>query len=172
MSIINDALKKAEKIKNKISEGKGPGSEKVYSEEPQGPVQKKSASQGSVSKKGKNIITKKNSLLVLGAACAISFIIITFAMLLIKSPLQPSAPQLSGKEISASDEINNPLAADENSQELLLTGIVHGEGVPMVVLSGSVYMEGDFVKEFRVIKISKDSVILEKDGQIKELRVR
>ena len=53
-----------------------------------------------------------------------------------------------------------------------LTGVVHGDGPPIAVINGSVYMVGDDIKSARILKILQDTVILEKDGQKIEIKVR
>jgi hypothetical protein len=65
-----------------------------------------------------------------------------------------------------------PYRQTEHAPELLLTGIVHGEGSPMAVINGLVYMAGDKIKGFKVSKIFKDSVFLEKNGESIELKVK
>ena len=65
-----------------------------------------------------------------------------------------------------------PHSQSGHAPELLLTGIVHGEGSPMAVINGSVYMAGDKIKGFTVSRIFKDSVFIEKNGESVELKVK
>jgi hypothetical protein len=61
---------------------------------------------------------------------------------------------------------------DNNVSEWVLSGIVHGEGSPMAVINGSVYMAGDEIGKVKVIEISEDTVVLEKDTEKIRLRVK
>jgi len=53
-----------------------------------------------------------------------------------------------------------------------LTGIVHGEGAPMAIINGGVYMVGDTIENAILLEISKSRVILEKDNSRIELKVK
>jgi len=53
-----------------------------------------------------------------------------------------------------------------------LTGIVHGEGAPMAIINGGVYMIGDAIENATLLEISKNRVILEKDNSRIELKVK
>jgi len=74
------------------------------------------------------------------------------------------------------DVNNDPLPVLQNTlpdvSEFKLTGMVLGEGAPMAIINDSVYMAGDMIKDLRIIEITKDTVSLEKDGRIIELRVK
>lgn len=161
MSIINDALKKAEKIKEKISRGKGPELEQAYVEEN---VREKPKKRGSKPhSRSKALSKKKVAVIILVTAGIVSLASLASVMLF---------RQGVGKEALIPLPGQNSQPQERPSGELILTGIIHGEGVPMAVINGSVYMEGDFVKKSRIIKISEDSVILEKGGRIVELIAR
>jgi hypothetical protein len=56
--------------------------------------------------------------------------------------------------------------------EFKLAGIVLGEGAPIAIINDSVYMAGDMIKDLKIVQITKNSVLLEKDGEKIELRVQ
>ncbi|MFC1806954.1 hypothetical protein ACFL0T_01110 [Candidatus Omnitrophota bacterium] len=65
-----------------------------------------------------------------------------------------------------------PPVAAPVAQDLELTGIVHGDGDPMAIINGSVYMVGESINGNKITEISDNSVMLETNGQISQLIVR
>ena len=65
---------------------------------------------------------------------------------------------------SASEQ---PLAGSE----VVIRGIVHSNDKPTAVVGGHIVHEGDVIKDIVILKISKDSIDLEKAGQKKTLKV-
>jgi len=80
----------------------------------------------------------------------------------------PGASGINSKQ-PASPAIQNQ-ASDISGFEL--TGIVHGEGAPMAIINGGVYMVGDTIENATLLEISKNRVILEKDNNRIELKVK
>jgi flagellar basal body-associated protein FliL len=54
----------------------------------------------------------------------------------------------------------------------LVTGIVSGDDKPSAVVNGVIVREGDVVNDIRVVRIYKDKVEFEKDGQRWRQRVK
>jgi hypothetical protein len=67
-----------------------------------------------------------------------------------------------------------PIVKDSapDAKELMLSGIVLGEGSPMAIINGSVYMKNDEIEGFKITDIKKDTVSVERNGTIIELQVR
>jgi hypothetical protein len=80
--------------------------------------------------------------------------------------------QATGADQFSGGENFIPYAQEEVMPELLLTGIVHGQGSPMAVINGSVYIAGDKIKGFEISKILKNSVLFEKNGETVEIKVK
>jgi hypothetical protein len=59
-----------------------------------------------------------------------------------------------------------------DTSEFKLAGIVLGEGAPVAIINDSVYMAGDMIKDLKIVQITKNTVLLEKDGEKIELRVQ
>jgi hypothetical protein len=59
-----------------------------------------------------------------------------------------------------------------DTSEFKLTGIVLGEGAPIAIINDSVYMANDMIKDLKIVQITKNAVLLEKDGEKIELRVQ
>jgi len=61
---------------------------------------------------------------------------------------------------------------DINKSEYAITGIVQGEGDPMAIINGSVYLVGDEIGEAKIVEISEQKVVLEYYGRKFDIRVR
>ncbi len=85
---------------------------------------------------------------------------------------KPAAQTLSTlpAETANSAALTLPQYTETDTSSFLLTGIIHGEGAPMAIINGSVYMTGDTIGSARISKIMKNTVIMEDNG--KELRLR
>jgi len=59
-----------------------------------------------------------------------------------------------------------------NEADYTITGIVQGEGDPMAIINGSVYLVGDEIGNAKVVEISQQKVILEYLGKRFEIKVR
>lgn len=59
-----------------------------------------------------------------------------------------------------------------DTSEFKIAGIVLGEGAPIAIINDSVYMAGDMIKDLKIVQITKNTVLLEKDGEKIELRVQ
>ena len=161
MSIINEALKKARE-RNK-AKGETP------SESP--PLQKP-AEEGRL-KIEKSVKNKKRTFYPL------IYIVIILALVFpgIAILINRTANNYSAKTVSKSISQNLPVTVKETADNVpadtsgfSLTGIIHGEGAPMAIINGSVYMIGDSIGSARVSKITENAVIMEDNG--KELRLK
>lgn len=54
---------------------------------------------------------------------------------------------------------------------LVLESIVHGDGVQTVVVSGRILKVNDFIGEYQLTKVNKQSVILQSDTKKVELNI-
>jgi len=59
----------------------------------------------------------------------------------------------------------------EGTQTLRLTAIVWDEVQPMAVINDEVLTLGEEINGFKVISIDKEKVVLEKDGEVRELEI-
>jgi hypothetical protein len=184
MSIINDALKKAEERREGEPQDKKKPQEQDYKrfglrkeQSPQKPAGRPTRPAVAGYARGK----KELKLLISVGAGAVVLSLAVLAILL-RGGFQLSFVPLGPAEVkieeaprptqTAETETTPQPAAAAEDDKLMLTGIVHGEGMPMAVINGSVYIEGDSIRKSRIIKISEDKVILEKEGRIVELQVR
>jgi type II secretory pathway component PulC len=171
MSIINDALKKARDTKTKIAASADYGISKK--QEP---------------KKVFGCIKSLHIPAGIYIAGLLVFFIAVLAGLYFHNAAQArlsvSVPEAETKSMLLYDQaaVVEQASGRENliprsqavhhASEFLLTGIVHGEGSPMAVINGSVYMAGDKINGFTVSRIFKDGVFLEKNGESVELKVK
>jgi hypothetical protein len=184
MSIINDALKKARdmSITGKLSKDTASDTrEKDASTSQQADLSK-------AIKKPATIKTNTHSLkskLDPKFYAAIPVIIIVLGILIFSlysgrqdTPYRPedikAQPPQPGNlhEQYAEREDKTAVLHNEDISGLALTGIVHGEGLPMAIINDSVYMEGDKVRGLSITKISKSSVLFEQDGKTIEIKVK
>ena len=56
--------------------------------------------------------------------------------------------------------------------EFYLSGIIRGEGSPMAIINGEVFLVGDTVRNAEVVEILDDMVLLRKESRIIELKAR
>jgi hypothetical protein len=93
-------------------------------------------------------------------------------------PQAAALPAIPAPEVISqkSDEkiLSEPINQNEipKAPEFKLTGIVFGEGSPMAIINGSVYMKNDEIEGFKITDIKKDTVSVERNGTIIELQVR
>ena len=168
MSIINDALQKAEEIKKS-------GVKEII----------KDANKPNI----KLFVKDKRAVQHKWIYISGVLIILVFAILALFSrkestvkenfvlpEIVPNTKLSVVEKIPLEDVNNDPLPVLQNTlpdvSEFKLTGMVLGEGTPMAIINDSVYMAGDMIKDLRIIEITKDTVSLEKDGRIIELRVK
>jgi hypothetical protein len=166
MSIINEALKKARDRKTIKPEtgttAPGTLSEKSYRK----PPLLKNAEDNNLKIK-KTIKNKKVMFYPLIYITGILALIL-LGIIIFKNS---TANNYSGE--TANIEILTPSQYTEtDTSEFLLTGIIHGEGAPMAIINGSVYMTGDTIGSARVSKITENVVIMEDGGKELELRVK
>lgn len=181
MSIIDDALKKARRIKKeKLSAALlQPGAQ---------PQQlKQEVKRDNPSGIKASAPNRKAPLgLILYAAGALALVVFGIMMLLrgksdnvsdaVEAPPQiqtmPILPaETAKKEATPNISLKKSTGASD-AHNFVLTGVIHGEGEPMAIINGSVYMKGDTVDEAVISSIGKDSVILKKGGNELILRVK
>jgi hypothetical protein len=81
----------------------------------------------------------------------------------------------TGDSIAGRSDINIPsskTSPEDQETGITLTGIVHGEGSPMAIMNDSVYMTGDTINGFQIKDILNNSVLLERDNNSIELKVK
>jgi hypothetical protein len=168
MSIINDALQKAGDVKKTVVENIAKDIKKSVMRLP---VADKKAS-------------RYKWVLAAGAAIIFSAVVLTLLSKrgAVKEGYTPTKivydAGLSAADVTPFESIiNNRLPEPESGSmpdrfEFRLMGIVLGEGGAMAIINDSVYMTGDTVNGLRIIKITKDTVLLEKNGGILELHVQ
>lgn len=193
MSIINDALKKARQKRDRnIREPKKPlrtfsteeerHREKTKTGIPKYGIQKTGGLSGS-----KKLILR-HILFTIGAIVLISFVLLIMVRQNINYTVNRSLAVQEKDEVPAepskithpqtSVEDSGPMLVEDSIQkslepaEFVITGIVSDEDSPMAIINGKVYMVGDRVKTAKVLEISEDMVVLEKDGERLELKVR
>jgi len=66
---------------------------------------------------------------------------------------------------------HKPIQERGSLDSFVLTGIVYDKE-PMAVINGSVYAEGEYVSGARITEISKQRVLIEKEGKQIELKVK
>ena len=171
MSIINDALKKAAKQKDKntktIKQKLDHKLEVVFNKPPSAKTDKKR------SLNNRNIII----------GCVIVFIVLGLSVMFLhnttkyypviqtqplsssRKPAQARMPRISQLPFSKSP-------SSSLTSGYSVSGIVHGEGTPMAVINGEVYAEGDTIDNAIISKISEDVVILQKGKRLISLKLR
>ena len=185
MSIINEALKKAEEEKNiNIQEEKplsSPEEKTTFKEKPQSPprIDNRIKDSGKASKK----ISILPYILYI-----VAFGVFTFLTVYIISNQKPQGEtqyvppeqkvsiekQPSANPLTSSSQIPllNDLKTAPQAPEFVVTGIVHGNGPPMAVINGAVYVSGETVKSAKILEISEEMVVLERKGKRIELKVK
>jgi len=160
MSIINEALKKARE-KNKI---KG---EESYQEPPlQRPAQD---NRPKIKKTTKNKRVVFYPLIYIGVILALAFP----GIMIFKNRTATNYPaETTSESIVQTPSVLSKETAATDASGFLLTGIIHGEGAPMAIINGSVYMIGDTIGSARVSKITENSVIMEDNGKESRLKVK
>ena len=132
---------------------------------------------------------KRQAVLILPITIGLMAILITSAIFLLNRHTKRFGvgvnnyllPKRPGVGIASLDlipmEKTPPVLTDEPLQQrgslgsFVLTGIVYDEE-PMAVINGSVYAEGEYVNGARIVKISEQRVLLEKEGKKIELKVK
>lgn len=184
MSIINDALKKAKQA-GKESPGEAAGEKADLlkerypaGQEPEKPKDKKIIKIASASADKRSLPAKPAyiaALLIAAAAVAFFFFYRGTAgnsLNPVKSETAINSPvAVLAKNITASPRAGLSKKSPSGADGFTLTGVIHGEGEPMAIISGSVYMKGDFANGAEVIDIKENSVILNNNGKEIELRV-
>lgn len=187
MSIINDALKKAREEKSKAAQVAGvslppqekgrPDMQAPRPKRPKAAVGKEKALTDKTKTGPQPVIFIISAVIIIAAG---GFLMVTRKALNPVDYPQPSAATPQKNLIEQSALIGTTgrpsLAAKQNftagGADFELTGIVHGEGSPMAVINGGVYMAGDIVGTAVVLEISEDKVILEEDNNTIELKVK
>jgi hypothetical protein len=184
MSIINDALQKALKERDtKVKEQKEtlrpatveiPISEVIPRKKYRSAVVKKGLSLKNV---GKLILISILVVVIAGYIAITKFtnrpINKLVPLPVQEKPVEKESPaHAQTMPIPATATTAQETDTDNNVSEWVLSGIVHGEGSPMAVINGSVYMAGDEIGKVKVIEISEDTVVLEKDTEKIRLRVK
>ncbi|UCH12325.1 MAG: hypothetical protein JSW18_05805 [Candidatus Omnitrophota bacterium] len=121
---------------------------------------------------------KRQAALILPITIGLMAILITTAIFLLNNYLLRKRP---GVETASLNQIpkekipplltNKPIRKEGSLDSFVLTGIVYDKE-PMAVINGSVYTEGEYVSGARIVKISKQLVLLEKGGKQIELKVK
>ena len=121
---------------------------------------------------------KRQAALILPITIGLMAILITTAIFLLNNYLLRKRP---GVETASLNQIpmekipslltNKPIQEQGSLDSFVLTGIVYDKE-PMAVINGSVYAEGEYVSGARIVKISKQRVLLEKEGKQIELKVK
>jgi hypothetical protein len=165
MSIINDALTKARQEKEKKSERQ---KEDAYQQLPE-------IHSGQPTIQRPVIVGEKKvaspPLFYIIAAILIAAVLVLYLTFTQKR----QSPEISTGllNIITPSVLSDTKGDIQGRPEFILNGIIHGEGAPMAIINGAVYMVGDNVnKSAKVLKITEDSVLLDKDGATIELKVK
>ncbi len=173
MSIIHEALKKAARIK------KGTKTPDMQKESQTLDSDNKITeinleTQPAPLKKPK----KRQAALILPITIGLMAILITSAIFLLNNYLLRKRPGVETvslnqipKEKIPSLLTNKPIQERGSLDSFVLTGIVYDKE-PMAVINGSVYAEGEYVSGARVVEISRQRVLLQKEGKQIELKVK
>ncbi len=173
MSIIHEALKKAARIKKGT---KTPDAQKESQtlDSDNKITEINLETQPAPLKKPK----KRQAALILPITIGLMAILITAAIFLLNNYLLRKRP---GVETASLNQIpkekiqplltNKPIQKRGSLDSFVLTGIVYDKE-PMAVINGSVYAEGEYVSGARITEISKQRVLIEKEGKQIELKVK
>lgn len=185
MSIINEALKKAREKRDRCIRE----SQKLLMV----PPPKEVVRQGGVKTEAPKYSGQKPDVLVSNEQLVLRHILFTIgAIVLISFTLfiivrqsrnytinrslakqgKYEAPPEPLKTIPQQISVAESRAILPETPEFMLTGIVSDEESPMAIINGEVYVVGDRVKTAKVLEISENVVVLEKDGERIELKVK
>jgi hypothetical protein len=93
-----------------------------------------------------------------------------------KAPIVAAAPNPApAPDVNATDAAPSAPATQADAAwpaELKLMGIIASATNPMALINGQTVGVGDVIEGIRVTKIDRDKVVLEWNGQVKELRMK
>ena len=79
----------------------------------------------------------------------------------VEARIPASKSKIAGKKQKTDVKQGKPKVKPENNiPKLELKGIIFDKENPMAIINGEVYKEGDLIKSFRVVRITKDGVRL------------
>lgn len=165
MSIINDALKKAQE-QNTRFKSKGISSYSVAKQhKPQSYIQKK-------------VIAFISTLFLMTLTLGVSWLIIGTIKNLSMPPVAvvPEIHEPPEDQINTEPQDPSPIADVANkgilyqkakpvSETFVLSGIVFGDGNPFAVINDKIVEEGDRIDEAKVVRIEKNRVTLHLEGE-------
>jgi len=165
MSIISDALKKAQEQNAQFkSKGSSPYSA-ARQHKPQSYIQKK-------------ITVFIGTLFLMTLTLAVSWLILGTIMNLSMPPVAvvPEIQQPPEGQINVEPRDPSPIANIANkgilykratpvSETFILNGIVFGDGKPFAVINDKIVEEGDRIAEAKVVRIEKNRVTLHLEGE-------
>lgn len=185
MSIINDALKKARETRDRnIQEPKRQlrvllTEEETHQEKHKIEIPRHDIQKNEVSGGDENVMLR-HILFTIGAIVLISFAVFIMVRQNINYTVNRSLAIQKKDEVPAGpSKITPPQTSVKGSSpkspglsEFVVTGIISDKNSPMAIINGEVYVVGDRVETAEVLEISEDKVVLEKDGERLELKVR
>ena len=191
MSIINDALKKAQKLKGQLTAGHGSKDEQPQSTVPNQDIAKKTDS-ASKTFDPKNLSPKK--IIIIVVAVIFGLFLLNKLIFRPKKVIYISKDdivKLKESETPAKTETSKPIAVSQKPKttritpaeqkpepepvhqetvtirpsEMNITGIVTGSGEPFAIINDQVYKEGDSVGNAKIIKISEGKITFDYSGR-------
>lgn len=176
MSIINDALKKAEKesSEQKRLSGKPQPDKNIAPASSDKPVPQSSPEQPKQKISKKYIMITAALLAVLAVSVAV--IIITEKIKNVESEPPPPVPKEASNiifninsadkesEEAASDKKRNPsepITKMGDLDDVILNGIMYSGEEPLAVINNQVVREGEFYEGMRVLKINRTNIVVE-----------
>lgn len=179
MSIINDALKKAqENLAQKEEKQSNKDVSNIYDKLRQGtkysnPTEKPSPKSGS----GKTIKTKKTWYKTVVVLVCVFFVIIGVLLTILLNLMKESSSPPLAEKIAPVKELfkpkEKPVVKREYQQgELVLNGIMMMDDKRVALINDEIYQVGDFVQGRKVINITLKKVDLIEGDKIRVLKVK